>query len=95
MCELLLPRKVFLTLLRFYLEFWLHFAQTMLNAFFSRTQKYIITVTDLPTNALNFSLTLFDTQRALFIPLVFSFLVTILIPCYQLSSIHLLHMAGR
>ena len=63
----------------------------MLNAFLLRTQKYIIIVTNLSTNGLNFSLTLFDTQRALFIP--FSFF-RILTPWYQVSDIRLLQMAG-
>lgn len=81
MCELIVPRKVFLKLLHFYLEFWLHFAQTMLNTFVSRTQKYIITVTNLSTNSLNFSLTFLDTQRAIFIPVLFLFF-RILIPHY-------------
>ena len=47
MCELTVPRKVFLKLFRFCLEFWLHFAQTMWYAFLYGTQKYIITVTNL------------------------------------------------
>ena len=61
MCELTVPRKVFLKLFHFCLEFWLHFAQTMPYAFLYRTQKYIITVTSLSIDVLNYSLTLLDT----------------------------------
>lgn len=71
MCELTVPRKVFLKLFRFCLEFWLHFAQTMRYAFLYRTQKYIITVTNLSIDVLNYSLTLLDTQGALSTSLFF------------------------
>ena len=97
MCELTVPRKVFLKLFHFYLEFWLHFAQTMPNVFLYRRQKYIIIVTNLSIDVLSSSLTLLDTQRALSIPLflfnLFLFF-RILIPCYQLSNIYLLQTAG-
>lgn len=53
MCELTVPRKVFLKLFRFCLEFWLHFEDYGMPSY-NGTQKYIITVTNLSIDVLNY-----------------------------------------